>query len=128
MPTGGRGGKKVGPGTDEAIHTFRRRRDSLGFDLSAVDGRLLAAALGAVTKNNAAIMFGSIAGGRGISVTVFQDGGKEREYAQLPEELEELLHDLIYAHASTSEDHYGIFGLEQPAGADRRNRDDKRGK
>lgn len=106
------------PSADEAFRVFKKRRDSLGFDWVQVNAPLLVAALDAATKNGAAVMIGGVQDGRGVSVTVFRDGGKDKDYASLPEELDELCHLLINVLASSSEDLYQIHKLPSPVGGE----------
>ena len=111
-----KGAKNSGGGAGDKLALFKKRRDSLGFPWSSVSGGLLVAALDAATKNGAAVMFGGTQGGRGVSVTVFRDGDKDREFCSFAEEFDDLMHEVISVLGSKSEDLYAIHNLPSPDG------------
>lgn len=84
------------------------------FDWSQVDPSVLLAALHVTTVKGVTMAFGTAMGGRGVVLTLYM-GTKTnpKRFALTAVELHELLHGIIDAWGSKSEDLAQIFGYGQ---------------
>lgn len=94
-----------------------KRDEVVGFDWVAVDQVELLSALMVATQAGVAIMFSAAMGGKGVCIKVFQGEDRAIEYASLPEELSQLLSQVVDAYGSTSEDTRAVVQLGLRAGA-----------
>lgn len=67
--------------------------------------------LDCATSHGAAVMFGSVSGGRGVSITIFDGDGKEREYAGTEDEFRDLAIAVIEALQGSAEDYFAAYGI-----------------
>lgn len=94
---------------------FRERKHVMSFPWRNVDANLLAAVLECCTTHGAAIMFGGVQGGRGISITLFQDGDRAKEFCGTLIEFRQLGAEIIIGLQGTSEDYFTAYGLDRKA-------------
>jgi hypothetical protein len=80
-------------------------------DWSAVDARLVTAALSAVSSADGALMVGVAQGGRGVVLTLFLGGQRAKTYLGSVEELEGALYECVDTLSSSAEDLRQVFGL-----------------
>lgn len=72
-----------------------KRTLAIGFDWLAVDGDEMRCAFFAAGLAGAAIMISPAAGGRGVCLKLYVDDDKEIEYATTPDELNELMGQIV---------------------------------
>lgn len=97
--------------TEHKMAISFKRKASAGFDFASVDLVELLAALSVVVQSNVAIMISAAMGGRGVVLKIFAGEERAIEYATLPEELDNLLSQIVDAYASPSEDVREIIRL-----------------
>lgn len=93
----------------------RQGSQTVGYNWSLVSATLVVAALDCASANGAAIMVGGLQGNRGISVTVFADGDRVKEFCNTPIEFSLFLCDIIDGLSSPSEDYYILYGIDREA-------------
>lgn len=98
-----------------------RRAFSHGFDWSKVDGDELLTAFFAAGLEGAALMISPAAGGRGVCLKLFIGDDKEVEYATTPEELNELLGQVVDQLQPVGQDLRQIMAMTPPAGVSEAN-------
>lgn len=94
---------------------FRARKQSAAFPWRDVDPALLAALLECCTASGAAVMFGGVQGGRGISVTIFHEGEKVKEYCNTLIEFRQFSAVVIDGVQGTAEDYFTAYDLDRKA-------------
>lgn len=90
---------------------FGKRMEEWAFNWTGVDGRLLTCAMAQVAQMDCALLFAAAAGGRGVAVKVYQGKLPKTVVVLTPEELHELLEELIDHFGSPSEDVRMAWGL-----------------
>lgn len=81
-----------------------KRANAIGFDWTAVSEVELLGALTAALNAGVAIMFSAASGGKGVCLKIFDGDQKAVEYAGVPEELDNMLGQVIDHYGSGSED------------------------
>lgn len=99
--------RPVGPKESLAdkMAKFQRNKESLGVNWSRVNPALLKACVLAATDNGAAVMFSTASGGRGVCLTLFDNGDKVKLYAIDQEELEEHMNTIVELFTDGSQDY-----------------------
>ncbi len=81
-----------------------KRANAVGFDWVKVSEVELLAALTVVINSGVAIMFSQASGGKGVCLKIFDGDQKAVEYAGIPEELDNMLGQIVDHYGSSSED------------------------
>jgi len=97
-----------------------KRAEAIGFDWTKVSQVELLTALTTALQAGAALMFSPASGGKGVCLKVFEGDTKAVEYASLPEEMNNMLSQVVDHYQSSAEDARLITtkGLEWRAAAD----------